>query len=239
MSDFFSYLGWLRIVLLVVSLMSGIFSLFREVVLIRRPEKAGDAHLFWRCIFITFIISSIWLWIDEHATLLAEHKRHEAQLDFSFYVEGTSSRTTDPNSDAVFFIAGNIANSGEMSSIVRTWTLDIDLPDGTRVSPKLMLFSKKFTDVSGETAEHIWGDKFDLAEDYLPDVAARTSITAGGGLPRFILFEATNVPASKFDDLMLRYNLCFEDINHRRSCAQKSALGVSTPLYAFPGMHRK
>ncbi|MGA2022796.1 MAG: hypothetical protein ABSH02_19550 [Candidatus Sulfotelmatobacter sp.] len=239
MSEFLSYLGWFQVVLLVISLMSGILSLIREAVLIRQPEKAKDHYLLWRCVFIAFIVSSLWLWMDEHSKLLAEHKRHEAQLDFTFSTEGTASLTSDPSSNAVFFIAGNIANSGEMPSIVRTWSLDIDLPDGTHVSPKVMLFSKKFTDVSGETAQHIWGDKFDLADDYLPDVATRTSITAGGGMPGFIMFEATNAPASKFDGVVLRYNLCYEDINHHRSCTQTIALGANNPLYAFPGMHRK
>jgi hypothetical protein len=239
MSDFLSYLGWLQIVLLVVSLMSGIFSLFREVFLIRHPESAGDVHLFWRCIFITFIISSVWLWSDEHSKLLAEHKRHEAQLDFTFDGEYTASLTSDPSSNVVFFIAGNIANSGDMPSIVRAWTLDLDLPDGTHISPKLMLFSKKFTDVSGETAQHLWGDKLDLAQDYLPDTAARTPITSGGGLPGFIMFTA-NEPASKFDGVTLSYTLCYEDINHHRSCSTKvAAARLDLPLGPFPGMHRK
>ena len=61
-----------------VGLMSGIFSLFREVVLINHPEKAKDHHLFWRCIFITFILSSMWLWISEHQQVLEQRARLEA-----------------------------------------------------------------------------------------------------------------------------------------------------------------
>jgi len=220
--------------------MSGILSLFREVILIRQPDRAKDHHLFWRCIFIAFVVSSMWLWVDEHSKLLAEHKRHEAQLDFTFYGEGTASLGTDPRSSAIFVITGNMANSGEMPSIVRSWTLDVQLPDGSIVSPKPMLFPKTFYDVTGETAQHIWGDPLDLERDYLPDVAARTPITAGGGLPGFIMFEAADVPNSKFDDLPLKYILCYEDINHKRPCTQKTALSaVSQPMLAFPGMHRK
>jgi hypothetical protein len=237
-SDFFSYFGWLRIVLLGVTLMSGIFSLFREVVLMRHPEKVGHAHLFWRCLFITYIICSFWLWCGEHSLLLAEHKKHEAQLDFTFHGEGTASVTTDPNSSVIFFIAGTIANSGEMPSIVRDWTLDIDLPDGTRISPKLMLFSNKFADVSGETAQHMSGDKFDLARDYLPDIASRTAVTSGAGLPGFIMFTE-NLPASRFNGVVLNYMLCYEDINHHRSCSKQTAApGLDVPLGPFLGMHR-
>lgn len=78
MSSFFSYFSWFEIVLLMVGLMSGILSLFREVVLIGDPEKAKDGHLFWRCVFIAFIISSAWLWISEHhQTLELQTKLNE------------------------------------------------------------------------------------------------------------------------------------------------------------------
>lgn len=77
MVKFFSYFSWFQIVLLMVGLMSGILSLFREVYLIRNPEKTKDTNLLWRCLFIAYIISSFWLWIDEHTRAMTL----QAQLD--------------------------------------------------------------------------------------------------------------------------------------------------------------
>ena len=39
---------------------------YRHPGIINDPDKAKDRRLFWRCVFITFIISSVWLWVGEH-----------------------------------------------------------------------------------------------------------------------------------------------------------------------------
>jgi hypothetical protein len=238
-SEFFSYLGWFQIVLLIITLMSGIFSLVREVVVIKHPERANDTHLFWRCIFVTFIISSVWLWADEHSKLLEEHKRHNVQLEFTFSTLATASRTVDPNSDVIVTVGGSITNAGEMPSIVRNWTLDAEFPDGNHIVPKMMLFSSNINIIGGETTQHTWGNTFNLARDYLPDTALHSPIQSGGAQSGIIMFTAPGVPASVFNSVIVKYKLCYEDINHRTSCANHVALpGIDLPLQPFPGMHR-
>ena len=74
MSDFFSYLSWFKIVLLVVAFMSGILSILREALLINN-EKINEKKLFWRSIWVGFILSSLTLWFTEHATVVDLHSQ--------------------------------------------------------------------------------------------------------------------------------------------------------------------
>jgi hypothetical protein len=139
MPEYFSYLSWFQILLLMVGLMSGVFSLFREVFLIKNPEKAKDGHLFWRCVFITFIISSVWLWVSEHQQTLAL----QAQLDgltvpsFDGYFADV---ITERGAVLIVTVDGKIWNRGAPSAIV-DWKMNILLNDGTilhgNVSPPI------------------------------------------------------------------------------------------------------
>ena len=57
---------WLRIVGLIVALMSGALSLFRELYLIYNPSAIHPASLFWHCVWIAFVLSSMTVWIIEY-----------------------------------------------------------------------------------------------------------------------------------------------------------------------------
>jgi hypothetical protein len=62
--EFMRDLLWygVQILLWVVALMSGIFSLGRELLLIYRGKKTQPRTLFWNCTIIAFVISSTALW---------------------------------------------------------------------------------------------------------------------------------------------------------------------------------
>jgi hypothetical protein len=57
------------LVVLVVTLMSGILSLVRELLAIYAPERVPPASLFWHCVWIAFIISAVVSWWNEHSQL--------------------------------------------------------------------------------------------------------------------------------------------------------------------------
>jgi len=114
---FFSYLSWLQILLLMVGLMSGIFSLFREVFLINHPEKAQNAHLFWRCVFITFIISAVSLWVSERQKTLDLKARLDELTKPGFVVESGRQMSAFGNNITTTFLSVRITNRGADSAI--------------------------------------------------------------------------------------------------------------------------
>jgi len=57
---------WLRILGLVTGLMSGALSLFRELYAIYRPNTVPPAGLFWHCVWIAFVTSSVIVWFAEY-----------------------------------------------------------------------------------------------------------------------------------------------------------------------------
>jgi hypothetical protein len=61
-----SHFGWLRIVPIMVGLISGILSIFREVLLFTAPDKVQEKPLFWASVRIAFVLSLIAAWWIEH-----------------------------------------------------------------------------------------------------------------------------------------------------------------------------
>jgi len=108
--------------------MSGIFSLFRELLVIFKPEKAKDAHLFWRCVFITFIISSFWLWASEHKQTLELQGKLE-NLTVPHLNGEFNTNLNDRNGGVVALLDGVIWNTGATTSIVQ-WRVSLVFRDG-------------------------------------------------------------------------------------------------------------
>lgn len=57
---------WLRIIGLIIGLMSGALSLIREAYTLYRPNAVSPAGLFWHCVWIAFIVSSVIVWFGEY-----------------------------------------------------------------------------------------------------------------------------------------------------------------------------
>jgi hypothetical protein len=68
-----SHLSWLRIIPVVVFLMSGLLSIFRELLLIYRPQTQPRT-LFWHCTIVAFILSAGIVWWNEHKMRIAAEK---------------------------------------------------------------------------------------------------------------------------------------------------------------------
>jgi hypothetical protein len=166
MSRFFSYLSWFQIVLLMVGLMSGILSLFREVILIKNPEKAKDHYLFWRCTFIAFIISSAVLWVTEHSIVLEQQARLDELTKPGFVVETDTEASACHLNDTLTLLGVRVSNNGADSAVLDyeayyesktipkqrvdlvvlglAGSLDLKFPDGQtyRFTPSHFLYSK-------------------------------------------------------------------------------------------------
>lgn len=72
------YLGWLKFVPIWLGLMSGSFSIIREVALLysETPSPIWQKTLFWSCVKITFFPSMIVAWVIKHNELLTERAKN-------------------------------------------------------------------------------------------------------------------------------------------------------------------
>jgi hypothetical protein len=144
MLNFFSYLSWLQIALLMVGFMSGILSTVREFVLIVKPDKVKEGFLFWRCVVIAFILSSCALWIIEHhKTLVLEAAGNQLQgkldaltkpefeLTYGTLVIGRENYAVGgkPYQYSTVFLPVTVLNHGA-PSVVRRWRMMATLPNG-------------------------------------------------------------------------------------------------------------
>jgi len=68
------------VVALVVALMSGVLSVFREFLLFQFPTRFQEAPLFWACLRVAFGISLIYLWYEERQKRLLAEKALEPTL---------------------------------------------------------------------------------------------------------------------------------------------------------------
>lgn len=61
-------LSWLRVFPIMVGLMSGLLSIFREFLLFMAPGRVQEKPLFWACVRIAFVLSAATAWWFEHRT---------------------------------------------------------------------------------------------------------------------------------------------------------------------------
>jgi hypothetical protein len=59
-------LAWLRFIPIMIGLMSGILSIFREFLLFMAPEKVQEKPLFWASVRVAFVLSAAIAWWVEH-----------------------------------------------------------------------------------------------------------------------------------------------------------------------------
>ena len=82
--------SWLNFVVFWVAVMSGALSIFREAVQIFPPgriTKKLQKSLFWRCVWIAFVVSAVWSWIVErNARIAAEHEIDRFEISMRPYV---------------------------------------------------------------------------------------------------------------------------------------------------------
>lgn len=191
MSDFFSYLSYFRIALLLVALMSGLLSIFREALHVhngrvnKKKERINERKLFWRSIWVAFIVSSIWLWCGEHSDNIALHHQIDQQAVPQLHVaidgvmDSTIAATNGyhvPPHTRLLILTVRIANRGA-PSIAMMGKVTVRLADGREVN------TLQF--VPPETNLYLPGapgtpDIDLLPGDYLPRKSLTNPIPTGG-----------------------------------------------------------
>jgi hypothetical protein len=140
MAEFFSYLSWFKVFLLMVALMSGILSIIREWALIHGSNKVDEKRLFWGCVRIAFVISSIALWGLEHSTVVDLNKRLDALTKPQFSTDELQVIVGEvPNGSVATFVI-RLNNSGAASAIAEdTWRMSATVKGVERSGDMLML----------------------------------------------------------------------------------------------------
>ena len=165
MANFFSYLSWFQIVLLMVGLMSGILSIVREALLIHSPDKIGEKLLFWRCVWIAFIVSSGLLWAIEHHSNLALQAKLEqiAKPQFDVVLDQLLDTHATGSDITVVMIQMGIMNKGSDSAVTNyrvhyhSNTLDQDVPViWLPPSEERAAFPKEYQTIDGDVPNMLY-----------------------------------------------------------------------------------
>src|SRR5437879_2051388 len=79
--------SWLNVVPLWLFYMSGALSILREVFLLFSPHRVQKKSLFWRCVWIAFVLSAASSWkIERNARVAAEHRIDQSEISTRPYV---------------------------------------------------------------------------------------------------------------------------------------------------------
>jgi hypothetical protein len=195
-----------------VALMSGILSLFREVFLINHPEKAANAYLFWRCVFIAFIVSAIWLWVAEHQQVLSLQTKLDALTlpSLKADINIAYGPIGKDNQDTMMTIAGLIKNSGA-PTIVDQWRAEIRFDDGTVISGQIPLAPKPADVITSSDRDGKHTIQMSGA-DWWPRKTRSSPIVDGGGADGW-MFVFFPVLAQDIHDKKATVVLYCRDIN--------------------------
>jgi hypothetical protein len=183
---YWSYFSWFQIVLFMVALMSGILSIAREAFHIHYPDKIEPKSMFWRCIWIAFIVSSGWLWGIEHSNVLSLNRTLDAltkpQLEphiDEYYI----ARAGDSGNDVLITATATILNHGA-PSIVGKIEMHLVLPDGKELVgervPQPPPDAKLYMGVANSQIHMVYS-----AADYLPTKGIANPIPTGGAVKGF------------------------------------------------------
>ena len=241
MPSFFSYISWFQIFLLMVGLMSGIFSLVREVLLINHPEKAKDGHLFWRCVFITFIISSVWLWVSEHQQTLDLQGKLDAlttpalTADFGELFRPAS---THP-SDVMVTVSGVVKNQGA-PTIIDHWGFYVVLNNGKKIVGTLGGVPKP-QDIISQYDDHNKLIATFFGYRYWLYTVSSSPIPTGGGGPGWLIFVLPNTSREEIFDKQATVYLTARDVNGHEWTFMNAIAGRSEvpPSLEELGMERE
>jgi len=236
MAEFFSYLSWFKVVLLVVALMSGILSVIREWALIHASDKVNEKRLFWGCVRIAFVISAITLWAVEHSSVIELNKRLDALTKPQFSVTDLQAILGEiPNGSLGTFVL-RVNNTGAASSIAEdTWRISATV-DGEKHDADMLTLLPTATDrcIQGQGVRRF------VPSDALYERAAHPIATNDY---RLGVLEAQFVGVSKAQLLedSTRINLSAADVNGNKYGWDISAANVKThhamivlPSLAFP-----
>src|SRR6266404_2780590 len=175
--------GFLKVIPIWVALMSGLFSIVREVANLYPPTQSAlwDKKVFWACVWVTFVVSSLTAWLLKQHELLAEKAKNiepklGGRIDCSDH---------DVGWDVERF---GVDEEGEMHLKV-CFTLAVTLWNHSAAA----------TTVSGFTLDVLWAGR-EFRADWLPV----SNYSVKRGIPRSDFdqwgYETMSTPLTAFPD---------------------------------------
>lgn len=223
---------WLKWLPLTVALMSGAFSLYRELYGLYVgviPPKS----LFWECMLIAFIISSAIAWVQEHVKYLTEVKKgHSPNISITVHQVSAALMLIDVKSEVVFILTIlSVRNTGA-PSIVDTWLMVMDDPT---------IKITKIT-VSEDVPWPYTQGTYTLSKnDQIHKKTAEDPVLAGGKKVGFMLWRVEglghkSIIANK--EQLSKLTITARDVNGTLITAKNKAISLPTDglLDYYPGM---
>ena len=182
--------------------MSGCFSIIREVVTLysEKPNPFWQKHLFWSCVWITFIISSITAWVLKQRELLTEREKN-AHADIGVEIQEVYNEDTvreggiSPNHiDGYFTLRVHLVNKGRPIAI-RRFELQVNYDKGVRLTSTTPLNHLAFEYKRTVTPKESYYFSKEEAEQGPLIELSRNLIDSGDnreGWLRFVLTEVSN-----------------------------------------------
>jgi hypothetical protein len=240
MSNFFSYLSWFQIALLMVGLMSGFLSLFREVLLIWHPDRLKSGNLFWRCTLISFILSSAILWMLEHKSVLEKQTQLEALTVPHFwgvidYVSVFPKDMNDPQLGTIVLVVARIKNDGA-PSIAEFMPLKVILKTGKEIELVAIAVPAQGVAVKPERSDG--PTRAFYFSSYLPARAISQPIVTGGAATGWEWGLAQDASKADIDDPDSIVILNFTDIKNH-TYEMKRRIGDPEIKIIDPGLLQK
>lgn len=227
--------------------MSGILALVRELVAIYHGGRIQSASLFWRCVWVAFIVSAAWLWFIEHRHVVLlqqelaksqEANRPEFRIEvdklFSAPMAGQSGVRWGTDFKTFVLVEAAITNAGS-PSIAKSWSLSVELPTGEReMGTRLILPSESisFGEVSGKKFEY-------YGADALEEKTYQTPIAHGAEIPGVLAFGFLSIPSSSIHKDGTKAILRCEDYLGREYSGLWTPGEPSSPFAHHPGLKRR
>ena len=206
-----------RFISIAVGLTSGVLSLIREGLMLFDPNRFGGEVLFWRCVWIAFVLSMIISWAMEHRDVLDLRERLDAatkplfEINRGTFIVAAMSDTKDgailPNPYAGVLVFLTVFNRGA-PSVVAGWKMKATLPDG------LIVLGEAFLPNFPITIPRHGGETTFTPDQSLFKSSTVSPIVSGGQASGYVIFK---FPLAVKKDLETRgtiIELTLDDIHH-------------------------
>jgi hypothetical protein len=227
---------WLKWLPLTVALMSGAFSLYRELYGLYIgviPPKS----LFWESMLIAFIISSAIAWAQERMKYLAEVKKgHNPNISITVHQVSVAFKLIEAKPEPAAFILTilSVRNTGA-PSIVDTWLMAM-------ADPKIKVM--KITVGEDLQWPYAAGMYTFSKNDHIHKKTAEDPVPAGGKRVGFMLWRVEGLDhKSIIDDKeqLSKLTITARDVNGTLITAKNKAISFGAPIDGelldyYPGM---
>jgi hypothetical protein len=205
MLNYLRYFG--KILIWMVTLVSGLFSIMRESLNIAFPEMAKSQSSLWHWMLIAFIISSFYLLIMQHRKISSLEKRLDKSspyfnTDFDVLAVAPAG---DDESDSVIIIMATIKNTGA-PSIISDIKVAVKTESGEILGEDIVL---------GQGPMFLEGEGLKITvkeEDNLPRKGISEPIPTGGAVHGWHIVLARSITRGKIYNKQTTIILSYEDV---------------------------